>query len=263
MTGSGVPSSVLAADRVEVWTVALDGDGIDVPALADVLSADERARAARYYFEKDRRQFVVARGVLRSILAGYTGVAAHALRFSYTARGKPTLDPADGAGDLHFSVSHTHGRALYGVVRGRAVGVDIERVRDGVAFNEIAGRFFSQTESATLASLPNDERPQAFFRCWTRKEAYVKAVGGGLSIPFDQFEVTLRSGDPVVLKPIRRPDAEEERWSLWEVMSGPDYIAAVAVEGQGVGIVRREWAPAPPAWSTSTAGLTKPKNSLR
>lgn len=240
VTPSNFPPTRPAADCVHVWTVALDGN-VDVPALAAMLSADEHARAARFHFEKDRRQFLITRGVLRSILARYTGVAPHALRFSYGPRGKPAIDAGHGAGDLHFNVSHAGDRALYGVVRGRAVGVDIERLRDDVAFCDIADRFFSPKENSTFRRLPPEERAQAFFKCWTRKEAYIKALGGGLSVPLDHFDVTLRLGDPVLIRPIPRSDAKDECWSLWEVMSGPEYVAAVAVEGAGVRVCQYEW----------------------
>jgi 4'-phosphopantetheinyl transferase len=234
---------LLPADNdVDVWTVPFDDETVNQAALSAVLSADERARAARYHFERHRSQFVITRGAVRSILAHYTGLPPHALQFCYSAHGKPALGPGHGAGDLYFSVSHTEGRAVCGVARGRAVGVDVERVRHDVAFEDIAERFFAPNERSTLSSLPADERVLAFFRCWTRKEAYVKALGGGLSVPFDAFDVTLGPAEPVELRPIRRPHATEERWSLAEIMSGPDYVAAVAAEGQGVRILRREWA---------------------
>ncbi len=240
MTSLPPHPAVIAADQVDVWSVALEDSASDVASLSASLSRDERARAARYHFDKDRRQFIIARGVLRNILASCTGVPPQDLRFGYSPLGKPGLHPDYGS-DLHFSVSHTDGRALYGITRGRAIGVDIELVRHGVAHEEIATRFFSPKESATLRSLPEDERTQAFFRCWTRKEAYVKALGGGLSIPFDRFEVTLRSDDPVELQPIPGPEGTREPWSLWEVVSGPDYIAAVAAEGRGARLTRHEW----------------------
>jgi 4'-phosphopantetheinyl transferase len=231
----------LANAEVHVWRAALDPATSCVEHLQRTLSADESHRAARFHFPMDRRRFIVARGVLRDILGRYRGVQPSALGFRYSAYGKPALvDDADAEG-LRFNVSHSHEMALFAVTRGREVGVDIEYLRREIACEEIAEHFFSARERASLRALPAAMKPQAFFNCWTRKEAYIKAHGEGLSLPLDQFDVSLGPGEPVALLATRSDPREVLRWSLQALTPGPGYVAALAVEGQGCQLSCWQW----------------------
>jgi 4'-phosphopantetheinyl transferase len=139
--------------------------------------------------------------------------------------------------------------ALFAFVRGKEVGIDIEQVRRGISVKEIAERFFSPAEQAAFAELPEELKPEAFFRCWTRKEAFVKAKGNGLSLPLDQFDVSLLPGQTARLLATRPHFEEQHRWSMCELNVGPDYAASLVIEGKGMRVVER------PISSASPAGL--------
>ena len=231
--GAGPPA--LTSRDVHVWKASLAGGA--VPDLGEVLSPDERARAGRLKFDRDRRRFVSSRGILRTILGRYLGTAPAAIEFCYGPFGKPSLGPGGSRHRLRFNVSHAEDIALYAIALGREVGVDVERIRTGVPIDEPAGRFFSASERAVLASLPASDRTDAFFRCWTRKEAFIKAHGEGLSFPLDQFDVSFAPGESAAIIAIRRDPSEGARWSLHEIPAGPYHAAAIAVEGY----LRRLW----------------------
>ncbi len=186
------------------------------------LSGEERERAARFHFERDRGRYTVCRSVLRELLAGYLDAAPEGIEFRYGPAGKPELTE----GSLRFNVSHSHDLALIAMARERELGVDIERVRAGVEREGIAERFFSPGEVAELRAVAVEERDEAFFRCWTRKEAYVKARGGGLSIPLDSFDVTLGRERAVLSRAV-----DAKRWTLTTLDPAPGYAAALVVEG--------------------------------
>jgi len=155
------------------------------------------------------------------------------LRFSYSPYGKPSLAEEFNVGALCFNLSHADGLALYAVTCGRQLGVDIERVRADLVDAQVAEQFFSPQEVAALRALSGNIQPQAFFNCWTRKEAYIKARGEGLSLPLDQFDVSLAPGEPAALLRTGGEPREVTRWSLKELSPGGDYVAALAVEGHG------------------------------
>ena len=218
--------------EVHVWRAELNVDGPALRELRETLSADERVRASRFCFERDRVHFVAARGRLREILGRYVGEAPRRLRFSYDRYGKPSLAGEAGEGRrLRFNVSHSHGVALYALTEGRAVGVDVEFVREDFASLEIAERFFSRREVEALRSLEPCERASAFFACWTRKEAYIKARGEGLSHPLHLFTVSLAPGQPAALLCTEDAAQAAARWSLVELVPGEGYRAALAVRG--------------------------------
>ena len=185
------------------------------------LSSEERERAARFHFERDRGRYSVCRSALRELLAGYLDAAPEEIEFRYGEAGKPEL----AQGSLRFNVSHSHDLALIAMAREWELGVDIERIRTGVEREGIAERFFSPGEAAALRAMAAEERDEAFFRCWTRKEAYVKARGGGLSIPLDSFDVTL---DRERAELSRAADAE--RWRMMTLDTAPGFAAALVVE---------------------------------
>jgi len=222
----------LNGSEVHVWFVSLDQSACCVGRLADLLSPDERTRAERFYFERDRARFIAGRGLLRTILAFYSGADPRRLEFRYGPRGKPSLAP--GFGDLRFNLSHARGRALYAIARGREIGVDIEEVRPMPDAEKIAERFFSRREYQVFRALPASARPRAFFDCWTRKEAFIKALGDGLAYPLDRFDVSLSPGEPARLLRIEGDPQGPAGWSLRELALGLTHVAALAVEGHGL-----------------------------
>ena len=222
---------LIQADEAHVWRVALDQPPSRVAELRTLLSADERQRAERFAFPHLARRFAVGRGALRTILGRYLGRAPAEIRFRYGPRGKPALVETPNA-PLRFNLSHSHELAVCVVTRGREVGVDVEWVeRSSVECDRIAAAFFSPAERAALGVLPESARTAAFFDCWTRKEAYLKARGDGLAIPLDAFDVSLAPGAPAALLAGRGPAADVGRWRLQALDAGPGYRAALAVEG--------------------------------
>lgn len=234
-------SLILTNDEVHVWRAALDQDPSQINSLLRTLSEDEQARAERFYFQFDRERFIVARGALREILGVYLNRAAKSVSFRYGPHGKPALARDSGGNAIHFNASHSHGVALYAITRGREVGIDLEFIRENLEIDELAERFFSQREIATLRELPVNLRKYAFFLCWTRKEAYIKARGEGLSLALDQFDVSLIPGEPAALLRTQADPDEALRWSLRELSIDPGYVSALAVEGCGWALSCWQW----------------------
>jgi 4'-phosphopantetheinyl transferase len=223
----------LASDEVHVWRARLDVIAAQVEALAQTLAADERARAQRFHAARDRTQYIVARGLLRAILGRYLDEQPDRLRFCYSPHGKPALAEEQAANALRFNVSHAHGMALYAITRGREIGIDLEHIRADVTGEDIAARFFAPREVGMLQALPAHRRLEAFLTLWTRKEAYVKARGDGLSLDLTRFDVSR-----AIVEPAARVTSDAERhdlrrWSLRDLAPGPGYVAALAVEGHG------------------------------
>lgn len=231
---AGPEEAIRSEDGIDVWCAALDLAAEELARLEQTLAAEERARAGRFVFERDRNRFVAARGLLRQILAAYVGTPPEALRFRYSTKGKPALEGEEAG--LDFNLAHSGGLALYAVTWRRPVGVDVERVREDIDVEGIAGRFFSPTEAAALRATPQAERVQAFFRCWTRKEALLKAWGEGLPFGLDRFTVSLAPGEARILEAPFAP-AEPACWQLYPLEPAPEFVGALAVRG-GAGRVR-------------------------
>jgi 4'-phosphopantetheinyl transferase len=218
----------LPADEVHVWTADLDSYAPE--SLISVLSTEEAERASRFHFNTHRHHFIVARALLRKLLAGYLKTPAHEVEFHYGHYGKPGLaSPAPHK----FNLAHSHGRAAYAFSLNRELGIDLELVRADFGGEEVAQRFFSRCEIETLQKLPKALAGQAFFNCWTRKEAYIKAIGEGLSMPLDVFDVSLAPGEPAALLQNRRNAGEVSRWSMQALPVPDGYVAALVVEGDG------------------------------
>jgi 4'-phosphopantetheinyl transferase len=230
----------LGGDEVHVWRAHLERDPATVGRLLEMLDEGERERAYRFHFRRDRERFIVARAALRQILASYLRAAPERVRFTYTSYGKPGL--ADTSIDLKFNVSHSHEVALYAFARGCEVGMDVEYVREGVAGIDIAKQFFSEQEVDALRLLPPEARTLAFFNCWTRKEAYIKARGEGLSHPLERFAVTLAPGEPAAVVSTKDDPLEVSRWWMYEPRPGPGYVAALALRGVARRLSLWEWA---------------------
>jgi len=231
----------LAGNEVHVWRVELDQPTSYVQELMGSLPADERSRAKRFCFQKDRQHFVVARGILRALLGRYLSLEPGELRFCYGKYGKPALLEESGRDTISFNVSHSHGLALFAIARGRKLGVDLERIRSGLVDDKVAEHFFSAREVRVLRSLPSHLREEAFLNCWTRKEAYIKATGEGLSMSLDLFDVSLVPGEPPAILTTLRDLEEASRWSLSELFPGPAFVAAVAAEGSGWQLECYQW----------------------
>lgn len=227
----------LSRDEVHVWQIDLD---VDASIYDQLLSAEERDRALRFRFARDRDHYTVGRGSMRVLLGGYLGQSPAALRFGYGVHGKPELEAPAGS-NLRFNLSHSHRLALLAVTAERALGVDLEGVHRDVGDEQIARRFFSSEEVAVLLALPEAQRRAAFFRCWTRKEAYLKARGDGIYYGLHHFAVTLAPDVPAALVSNTLEPAEVARWSLAAVPVPHGYEAAVAVEGTGWSLRCHEW----------------------
>ena len=226
------PQISLPEDEVHLWRVNLAGVAPTEQRWKQLLSEDERKRAGRFHFSRDREFFTATRALLRTILGCYAACDPSQLVFRYSDKEKPSLK--DGfSNQLEFNVSHSGTTAMLAFARGRALGVDVEQIREDFDTDAIARRFFSTHEVQQLFSLDPAERHQAFFRCWTRKEAYIKAVGTGLSLPLGQFDVSLKPGDANALLSTRPDSTEADRWSLREVPAGEAYVAALCVQGHG------------------------------
>jgi 4'-phosphopantetheinyl transferase len=217
-------------EEVHVWRATLAWPDGTARRLEQCLSADERDKMQRFRFEKDRRRYLIGRGVLRTLLGRYLDLAPQDLRFETAAAGKPHL--ASGQGQLQFNLAHS-GEYVLIAIAGRAVGIDVEEIDDDFDAREVAAHFFSLGEQGDLEMLTGRTRIEAFFECWTRKEAYVKARGEGLSLPLEQFDVSLRPGEPARLIATRPDPAEARRWQLSGLDVADGYKAALAVEGQG------------------------------
>jgi 4'-phosphopantetheinyl transferase len=227
----------LPKGEVHLWRADLEAIGVEESRWQRVLSSDELERASRFHFPRDRQRFVAARAVLRIILASYLATDAKDIDFCYSKKEKPSLGPTHEGSDVTFNVSHSGGIALFAIGRGREIGVDVEQVRRDSDSEAIARRFFSAHEQEQLAALPAGQRVEAFFRCWTRKEAYIKATGDGLSLPLGQFDVSLTPGETNALLATRPDGSEAGRWRLQEVPGGPGYVAALCVAGQDCKVI--------------------------
>ncbi|HRW05163.1 MAG TPA: 4'-phosphopantetheinyl transferase superfamily protein [Caldilineaceae bacterium] len=222
---------------VYIWSIPLSEEASG-PGDACLLNDEERARAARFYFDRDSRRYTVGRATLRRILSYYIGLPPAALSFIYNPFGKPALLPEQNPNGLEFNLSHTGDHALCAVTFGHAVGLDLEAIKP-LDYLQLAGSVFSPREQTILRELSVTEQPQAFFNGWTRKEAYIKAHGKGLSMPLTEFDVTLAPGEPARLLATRPDPAEANRWSLFGWSVGTDLVAALAVAGHDWQLVHR------------------------
>jgi 4'-phosphopantetheinyl transferase len=216
---------------VEVWRTALDLPEPETEALAALLADDERARADRFRFARDRRRFAVGRGVLRALLGRTLGIAPREIVFSYGIRGKPALEWPDGSG-LEFNLSHSNGVALFATSWRRDVGVDLEHQGKNIDYLGIASRFFTSRELSQIRGQRDEPgRRSAFFRGWARKEAFLKARGDGLWVGLDQFEVSIDPALPPRVAWTAWDPEEAGCWSVLDLDVASDFAAAIVVKG--------------------------------
>lgn len=229
----------IRVNEVHLWQTDLDRSVSDLSDFRLTLSPSERERADRFHFERDRKRFTAGRGVLREVLSRYLGCPPHTLQFQYNRYGKPRLvaqseSDNDIARQIQFNVSHSANRALYGFTLCRSIGVDIEQTQRDISFIEIAEGMFSPYERAVLQRQPTPEMiRQVFYNCWTRKEAYIKAHGMGLSMPLSSFDVALSPEEPVRIVATRPDSSEVRRWHLQDVRTVENFAAAAVVERIG------------------------------
>lgn len=223
--------------QAHVWRAHLDLHINALDQLKATLSRDETQRAARFHFPADRDRFIAAHGCLRNILARYLHCKPGQLSFSTNPYGKPVLPDHK----LEFNLSHSGDVALVAITHEQKVGVDLECIRQGISSQVIARQYFSKSEVAELQTLPPEQREIAFFTCWTRKEAYIKAQGLGLSLPLESFDVSLTPNEPAILRATRPDPQEAARWTLLSLHINSDYAAALAVEGREIIVNLWEW----------------------
>jgi len=229
-----IPKHVhLKKDSVDVWCVSLDVDESFLDSVKRTLSEEELEKASRMRIEKPRKYYMASRGLLRQILAAYVKQAPGLLEFEYGPNGKPTLSENSNNMGITFNVSHSHGLALCCVTRKREIGADIEKMRDDMQLADISKRFFSSREHEELVKLPVEHQKRGFFNCWTRKEAYLKATGQGLTFPLSHFDMSLTPGEPAAMIAHQSDPGQISLWSIVDLDVGPDYAAAIAVEGKG------------------------------
>lgn len=224
------PGELIIPDQVHVWQASLEVGAQETENLMGTLSADELERAGRFRFEPDKKRFIAARGILRNILGRYRNTDPGKIRFGYTPAGKPEL--VSGSGALHFNLSHSGAFALYAIALHRAVGIDIELIRYDMEVEEIARKFFSENEIGALRQAPESRLHDVFFQYWTRKEAFVKAIGKGIVFPMHEVDVSLANGTD--LSPVAWPGDQKENtgWYVQDLFPAANYRAAVAVEGK-------------------------------
>ena len=218
----------LQPDEAHVWSVSKSAHENRVQAYWDILDTTEKERAMKFRFLKDRLCFIIARGVLRNLLATYTYASPEDIAFSYGFNGKPYIDHKS---DIQFNVSHSGDTILLGFVQKYDIGVDVEHTKRHVEVEKVARCFFSNEEITSLLSLDRTYHTQAFYNCWTRKEAFIKALGSGLAFPLDQFVVSLDSTKEATLIDTKWDAKEKEKWVLQSMEPQQDYIGAISIKG--------------------------------
>ncbi len=220
----------LSPGDVHVWLASLE---LPLRALChaeSLLTSEELTRAGRFHFLRDQFRYIAAHAGLRVLSAGYLGIPPAEVRYAHNSHGKPFI--ADGHSDLRFNLSHSGSVALYAFAAGVDVGVDVEQIRVELADMQTARNTFAMDETACLLEMPAEKQAEAFFACWTRKEAYIKALGLGLSTPLDQFHVSINPGESVVHLRVDGKPAESERWCIRTFRPLQGYIACVCAEGR-------------------------------
>ena len=235
---SDVSGRRLATDEIHLWHSDLAMEGHRLAQLASYLDQDERARAARFHFERDRRRFKAGRGVLRQILASYLDVAPNGVRFGYTENGKPYLP---GHSELRFNVSHSAETLVVAVARGRQVGVDVEVLPLDAADAGVAALVFCASEQAALEGTDDSDYSRIFARLWTRKEAYIKADGRGMTLQLNHIDVGTLPEGILFYRPELNQWTPSTDWTLYTLDPSPRSVCSLAIEGADCSVASAEW----------------------
>lgn len=233
------PAIHLAGDEIHVWSASLAQPADVIENFSALLSADEKARAERFYFPKDRAHFIVGRGLLRQFLGKYLDLDPAWVELCYGPFGKPALKSGDTHHTLQFNLAHSNGLALYAFCWNRALGIDLEHHRP-IEEDDFAAQVFAASESALISSLTGEQKRRAFFTIWTCKEAFFKASGDGLTKPIDQAEITLDAGQTASLVSIAGDRQQAAGWQLKTFQPATNFQAALAFHGADAAIRYRE-----------------------
>lgn len=239
--GQPPANHILLQNDVHVWCASLDQSALKVKRLSRTLNAEERVRAERFYFDLDRKRFIVAHGLLRTILGYYSGIKPGQLEFRYSTQGKPSLAETSNGDNIRFNLARSHGQALFAFTLNREIGIDLESMHLILEAEVLFNHFFSKQEKVVFQTLVGHEKQEAFFRYWTCKEAYTKACGEGLAQPLNRIDISLVPGKPATLLSVNGDVQVTSRWSLQELKSATGFAAALVVEGHGYQLACWKW----------------------
>lgn len=232
----------LKDNEIHIWHATITIDKKRESDCLQFLSQDERQRAARFHFKKDRAGYTAARSILRLLLGHYLNQEPASLRFIYSTHGKPLLNPqSETTTNLEFNLSHSAGKALFAFSLNCPVGIDLEHLRTNTDILSLAERFFTPGEYKDLTSLPQEDQLEAFFRCWVRKEAFIKAKEQGLSLGLSKFEVSLKPDELPILKHTFYQEKDAKNWSLFDIEVEDGYKAALAFWGKNAEVRSFQW----------------------
>lgn len=227
----------LPKNEVHLWHCRFDINRNRIDEFIQLLSKDEREKSCKFKFKIDRQRSIISRGVLRTLLGRYLEIQPWDLQFGYTEYGKPFLKNESG---IQFNLSHSHNRAVFAFVQDAEIGVDIEKIKSDFEVMDIARNFFSSDEIQTLEALPAKEWAAGFYRCWTRKESFIKAKGSGLSFSLSSFSVSLDADRAELLRTEWHPP-EKKEWQMFSFRPSEDYQAALLVRGNFRSVEQRDW----------------------
>lgn len=225
------PGCLNESHHIHIWKASLDSNKSKLNSVPACLSIDELQRASRFYFKRDRRQFIVRRGILKQIIAEYVDIDPKNLLFGYNPSGKPFLLNDSPPHNLRFNMSHSKNMALYAISFGKEVGIDIEYMQKDIEFQQIIDRFFSQSEREYLQKINIDSRKEEFFKIWTRKEAILKALGKGLSFPLQMVNVPYKRSNFIFRINRDGNHGKNSFWNVQDLLPANNYVASVAIEG--------------------------------
>lgn len=217
----------ISSGMVHLWSVDLSAPPAPISFYASLLSSDEQQRADRFYFQKHKDQFIVGRGLLRELIGKYAKVNPRNITFSYNQFGKPGFEQQ---AELKFNLSHSNGLAIIGFTIQMEIGLDLEKIDPAINVRQIARHFFAANEQKQIQELPADQQAAAFFKCWTSKEAFIKAHGQGLSLPLDQFEVEVIPDQPAAIKAVHWDLKPANTWDILGFVPRESFLAALVCD---------------------------------
>ena len=226
-------------NNAHIWLIRYDQSDLLLEESKYILSDAEKQRASRFHFEIDRKRFSVTRGLLKKVLSKITSKPAQEIQFQFNKHGKPEL--IGSSKNIYFSVTHSGNLGLIAISDLAPIGIDVEQFRKKMITEKIAKRFFSKLEVEAFLTLNENEKLQGFFNCWTRKEAFIKAVGKGLSIPLNTFDVTLKPNEPAQLLAVRYKNETSNEWVLRDIKVDDGYASAVILKAKAELFLKHYW----------------------